>query len=176
MFATPAFAQTGFGSNPDNYTCEGAVSGTPGSTLPIPRPRYDSTKQKYVCDVDLNRDGIVSSGETADALPLPPSLRQIETWFVAVLYLLWGFAGIFFTVTLIYLGFQYMTSQGDSGKIGDIRKRFQQWFIGFALVFLAYPVLNTVFSVIGINTCLTKDIQLPGFQFFFEQALPDDAC
>lgn len=167
-------AQTGYGSSAENYTCEGVATGRPLTTDAV--PYYDSTLQKYVCRFDLNGDGTTSANEVVSALPLPPRLQSAGVWFVAILYALWGLAGIFFTGLLIYIGFSYMTSQGDPGKLAEIKKRLMQWIIGFTIVMMAYPILNTVFSFIGLNKCLTRDIDRIGFTIFFPRAVSEESC
>lgn len=154
------------GRNRDSYTCA-------NTRFPAASPSYDNTLQKFVCCGSPSTTGAVSC---TDALPLPPDLRQAEVWFVSILYLLWGLSGIFFTSVLIFIGFTYMTSQGDADKIAKAKERIRNWGIGFVLVFLAYPILSTAFSYIGINRCLSQDIQMPGFQFFFPQPFDATKC
>jgi hypothetical protein len=88
-----------------------------------------------------------------------------------ILYGAWAASGVVFTLILVFLGFRYMTSGGDSAVLGDIKKRFRNWFIGLMLIFLAYPVLNTLFNIIGVSQseCFSQ-LKLPAFQFFFPDA------
>jgi hypothetical protein len=158
-FSNSVNAQGFSGNDPNSYTCE-------GTKYPDSRPTYNARVKKIICGNDVN----------VNALPLPPTLRQAQVWFVSILYAMWGFAGITFTLSLMILGIQYMLSRGEPDKIKEVKKRIQRWAIGFVLVFLAYPILSTVFSFVGLNQCLTSGIEIPGFQFFFEQALDPGSC
>lgn len=158
-------AQTFSATSPESYSCVGVAG---AGVDDAPDPRYDARAGKVVCDV---------GGGTYDALPKPPDFRQLQVWFVSLVYMLWSLAGVFFTGLLIFLGFMYMTSQGNPDKLADVTDRIQKWGLGLVIVFLAYPMLTTAFSLIGFNPCLTNDIDLPGFQFFFEDAFdPAEEC
>lgn len=149
---------TGFsGSNIQNYYCLTRNGVTPGVV--------ETVEGDYMCDYD--GDGFFD----ARAVPKPPSSRQLQFWFVRVLYVMWAVAGIVFTLVLMGIGFNYMTSFNNEVVLADVIKKFRKWIIGLALVILAYPMLNTFFGVLGLreSECLS-DIQLPGFQFFFPQA------
>lgn len=148
----PLYAQGFSASSADSYYCVGGED-----------PAYNDVTQRFEC----------ASGSAA--LIRPPKLRQVEVWFVTLVYAAWGLSGIVFTFSLIVIGFRYLTSQGNPEQIGKLKTRLGQWAIGFVLVFLAYPILSTVFSFIGLNPCLTEEIELPGFQFFFEEAIDPDA-
>ncbi len=127
-------------------------------------PGVKSTSQGFVC--------VYQSGTEVIASLNPPQFRVLEFWFVRILYAVWALAGIFFTFVLIWIGFYYMTSFGNEIALGEVVKRFRNWMIGIALVFLSYPALNTFFSVLSIdrdNSCYSE-LELPGFQFFFPTA------
>ena len=185
LLPTSSVAQGFSGTSASSYSCVGvSPAATPDTVCPTGDkppcgtrsasdracPCFDTTTNKFICGWKCVGSGCTVL-TTRDALPKPPQLRQLEVWFVQIVYALWGFAGVTFTLTLMGLGLMYMTSQGNPEKIAQVRNSIGKWAIGFALVFLAYPILNTVFSVIGLNPCLTEEIQLPGFQFFFETAV-----
>lgn len=150
-------AQGFAGSNINNYYCL-ARGGNPAPAVTV-------EDGDYVCDYD--GDGI---GE-ARAVPKPPSSQQLQIWFVRLLYVIWAVAGIVFTLVLIGIGFQYMTSFNNEVLLADVIKQARKWFVGLALVILAYPMLNTFFNILGLrdSACLNA-LELPGFQFFFSSA------
>lgn len=113
-----------------------------------------------------------SSTHVQAAVPIPPQLRQLEIWFVRIMYSLWALSGIFFTFVLIWIGFQYMTSFGNEMALSEVIKKFRNWMIGLGLVFLSYPVLNTFFALLPLDESQScyADLTLPGFQFFFPNA------
>lgn len=156
LFSKPVEAQNFAGSNVDNYYCLPRNGTTPKVTV---------DDGDYVCDYD--GDG----KSDARAVPRPPSSRQLQYWFIRVLYIVWALAGIVFTLVLIGIGFQYLTSFGNEVALADVIKQFRKWLVGLGLVILAYPMLNTFFNVVGLrdSECL-NDLQLPGFQFFFPTA------
>ncbi|MFA5854593.1 MAG: pilin [Patescibacteria group bacterium] len=77
--------------------------------------------------------------------------------------------GLVAAVMMIIGGFQYLTSAGDSGKIGAAKKRITDALIGLTLAFSAFLLLNTInpallrFSPIGnqLTTVTTQTAFLP---------------
>ena len=160
------------GSDISNYVCPilpeyaGPYTGKNNSSQSYPEPTVDKTSN-YVC-VYFGKAGNYVTNATIQ----PPTLRVVQYWFVRILYILWAASGTIFTGIMIYLGFRYMTSGGDAAVLADVKKRAKNWFIGLALIFLSYPILGTIFRILPINktTDCYKDLQLPGFQFFFATA------
>ncbi len=151
-----AAAQNFSGNDTSNYTCP---------ALPD-YPTTPTVGSDFLCKYSNGNKTL-----TTNASIKPPTLRVLEYWFLRILYAAWALSGIVFTLILVFLGFKYMTSQGDAGAIADVRKRAVNWMIGLALIFLSYPVLHTLFNVIGISkTDCYDQLNLPGFQFFFASA------
>lgn len=157
LFTTQVAAQGFAGSNVGNYYCL-PRNGQPGPAVSI-------IDGDYVCDYD-------GDGEAdARAVPRPPHTQQLQVWFIRILYIIWAVAGIIFTLVLMGIGFQYLTSFGNEVALADVIKQFRKWIVGFGLVILAYPMLNTFFNVVGLRESACLDtIELPGFQFFFPRA------
>jgi len=104
----------------------------------------------------------------------PPALQQIEVWFVRILYSIWGLVASLSFLFLVKLGYEYIISRGDPTKITEVRKKIVNYLIGFALVFLAVPILTTVFRFLGINTnAQCYNVSMPGFQFFYSSLCTD---
>ena len=161
VFYTPVKAQfqsfTFSGNSAESYQCydsNGAVT----STIPT--------------GPDSNGNFTCGAGETVGLKP--PALQQIEVWFVRILYAIWALVASLSFLMLVYLGYQYLITRGDVTKITEIRKRIVNYIIGFALVFLAVPILTTVFRLLGIDTSVQcYNVQMPGFQFFYATLCTD---
>lgn len=57
-----------------------------------------------------------------------------------------GFLGIVFLVLLIYAGFQWMTAQGDEGKVKTARSMISQAVVGLVVIVAAFAISNFVLS------------------------------
>lgn len=116
-----------------------------------------------------------SNGCTAQQATIkPPKLQQLEIWFVRVLYAIWALVGSLSFIYLMVLAYRYVITRGDVTKITEIRQKIIYYFIGLAVVFLAVPILTTVFRVLGINRNVEcYNVQMPAFQFFFTDLCTD---
>lgn len=121
-----------------------------------------------------------SAGNKIKAVLKPPAFQELEIIFVRVVYAIWALVASFSFLMLIYLGYQYLISRGDPTQIKAIRERITKFIIGFALVFLAVPILVTFFRILGINNevqCYTglsgtNNVGI-GFQFFYTDLCTD---
>lgn len=149
------------GSDANSYTCfeEQDGNGEPGNGVSL-------------------EDGIFVCPDGSQARLIPPKLSQLQIWFVRAVYVIWALTATLSFFFLIGLGFQYMLTRGDITKITEIRKKILYYLLGFALVFLAVPILNTLFDVIGINEeeeCYDIfENESLGFQFFFSDLCTAD--
>ncbi len=57
-----------------------------------------------------------------------------------------GFLGILFTVLTVYAGFNWMTAQGDAGKVETAQNTIQQAIIGMIICFSGYGISNFVLN------------------------------
>ena len=106
----------------------------------------------------------------------PPRLRDLEPLLVQVVYMAWALGGLIFTVILMVIGFRYMTSFGDQQKQQDLKNRGKNWIIGLIIFFIGYPIIVSIYGVIGIgevNQDCYQDIVTPGFHFFFPEICTD---
>ncbi len=171
------------GNNPDSYQCFDKDTGENlsdvdgGPRLAIQGP--DEFGNYYCCagSVLPGSPGISScpTGQTKIIAQLkPPALQQIEVWFVRILYAVWGLVASLSFLFLVKLGYEYTISRGDPTKITEVRKKIVNYLIGFALVFLAVPILTTVFRLLGVNTnAQCYNVSMPGFQFFYSSLCTD---
>ena len=106
----------------------------------------------------------------------PPRLRDLQPMLVEMIYLIWALGGLFFTVLLMWIGFQYMTSAGDPQKKEELKKKGKNWLIGLIIFFLGYPIVSTIYDVIGIGSAnpeCYEQVDTPGFHFFFPDVCTD---
>lgn len=140
------------GNDPDSYQCFDSS----GNVISGANITKDPVSGKFVCP-----DGTPAGLK-------PPTLQQLEIWFVRIVYVIWGLTASFSFILLIALGYQYMVSQGDATKVKEIRERILKYILGVAIVFLAVPILTSFFNVLGINQNVScYNVNMPGFQFFF---------
>lgn len=57
-----------------------------------------------------------------------------------------GFFGILFTLLTVYAGFNWMTAQGDAGKVETAQNTIQQAVIGMIICFSGYGISNFVLN------------------------------
>jgi len=108
------------------------------------------------------------------SVPKPPTLQQLEIWFVRIVYAIWALVGSFSFFFLVVLGYRYLISRGDVTKITEIRQKIIYYIIGFVLIFLAVPILTTFFNLLGVNEDFDcYNVEMPGFQFFFTDLCTD---
>lgn len=142
------------GNNPESYICE---DGTEASAM-----------EKRI-------DGYFYCANGKRALLRPPALQQIEVLFKRVVYVVWAVVASFSFILLVYLGYRYMLRGGTTDEeLVKLRKGILNYAFGFALVFLAIPILTTIFNLLNINTSVScYDVNMPGFQFFFSELCVD---
>ena len=128
---------------------------------------------------DLDNDGSPSPPRAGDpgclaqqAVIKPPTLQQLEIWFVRIIYVIWSLVATFSIFYLLVLAYRYMITRGDVTKITEIRQKIIYYILGVVVVFLAIPILTTVFRLLGVNEsaqCYNVNLNEIGFQFFFPE-------
>ncbi|RMD77220.1 hypothetical protein D6810_01525 [Candidatus Dojkabacteria bacterium] len=163
-------AQGFSGNNPSSYQCFDEK----GNLLSLtPEPGTGKYEGSFVC---------VDGNKVYPAYLKPPSLQQIEVWFVRIVYTIWALVATFSFVLLLGVAYQYMISRDAGGALAKARDRIAKYFLGFALVFLAVPILSTTFRLLGVNDSVKCYSTLTGggennigigFQFFFSDLCTD---
>ncbi|MFS8130706.1 MAG: pilin [Candidatus Dojkabacteria bacterium] len=155
------------GNSASSYQC----FDTDGSVLPSTAVLPDPSGGFYCLD---------SKGSRTKAVLKPPTLQEFEILFVKVVYAIWAIVASFSFLMIIYLAYQYLISRGDVTQIKAIRERIIKFIIGFALVFLAVPILITFFKILGVDNRVQCYSGLTGsnnvgigFQFFFTDLCTD---
>lgn len=99
--------------------------------------------------------GLVSCGRRWDdpSTPIredaPCDLCHIIYLINLVLNYLMSFVGIVAILALILVGYLFITSAGDSQKRQDAKKRFKYVLVGFVIIFLAWLIVEFLFTVWG---------------------------
>lgn len=160
------FAQGFSGNDPASYQC------------------FDP-QNKLTDVVPVLTDGVMlcdfGNGEVTRAVLRPPSLQQVEIWFVRIVYIIWAFVATFSFVILLGVAYQYIISRNAGEALAKARDRIAKYALGFALVFLAIPILNTTFRLLGVDDSVECYQGLTGgdnnvgigFQFFFYDLCTD---
>lgn len=86
-------------------------------------------------------DNHVVIGDEEDAIP-----KFVWTIVLNILDILFRVAGILAICILIYNGYQYLTSAGDSSKISKAKTGLMQAIVGLAIVILASTI---IYFIIG---------------------------
>lgn len=175
------------GNDPESYSCYNRtgtlITDSSGNALV---PQKDESKGLFYCNTNSAdgyqacSDGIYDDGETCDAIAVlkPPTVQQLEVWFVRIVYAIWAIAASFSFIGILIIGYQYMISRGAPEATVRVKDRIAKFLLGFCLVFLAVPILNTVFRVLSVNDSiqcyqgLTSNVGI-GFQFFFPTLCTD---
>ncbi len=61
------------------------------------------------------------------------------------------FGGLFFIVTFLIAGINWITAGGDTGKIEKARVSMIQGVIGLVVLVAAYAIIGVVGSIVGLN-------------------------
>ncbi len=89
-------------------------------------------------ELDTVQEGVTGS-------TIAPSLENI---IINIVHIVLGFLGLIFVVLMIWSGYQWMTSGGNTTAIDTAKKRIINAVIGLVIVFAAYSI--TEFMVIQV--------------------------
>ena len=63
-------------------------------------------------------------------------------------------AGLLFFASLVMAGWDYMMSSGDPKKVSSASTRFLNGFMGIAIAFFAFLIVNIITSMIGLGSLI----------------------
>ena len=113
--------------------------------------------------------------DSIDPACQPPTLSDVQTFAVTAIGMTYALMGLLFTLLLVYNGLIYLIGYWEDAKyilgasIEDAQKRMSQWLIGFLMVIISYPLINTLMlGITGGDGCF-KDLNNPTIQFIFPQ-------
>jgi hypothetical protein len=73
------------------------------------------------------------------------TVNRIINWIISM-------AGVIFTISLIYGGFLYITSGGDSGKKSKANGILWNTLIGFVIILASWLIVYTVIKALAADT------------------------
>jgi len=101
----------------------------------------------------------------------PARLSDSRDIFVNVMIAIWALAIPYFIYNVIYIGAQWMLSQGDQGKLTQVKQRGGKIFFSVFLVFGGYLIVRLLIILLDINHpahCFNSPFgEVPMFEFFF---------
>lgn len=81
-------------------------------------------------------------------------LSALFTWLIVI-------AVVFFVITLIQAGTNWIQSQGDKAQLETVKKKITYAFIGLMVTLSVYAILKIVGTVTGITGLENLQITLP---------------
>jgi hypothetical protein len=101
----------------------------------------------------------------------PARLYDARDIFVNVLIALWAIAIPYFMYNVMYIGGQWMLSQGDQTKLTQVKQRGGRIFLSAFLVFGGYLIVRLLMILLDLNrpeTCFDTPFRdVPMFEFFY---------
>jgi len=79
------------------------------------------------------------------------ALTNLELLISHAFGVLTVFGGLFFIVTFLIAGLNWITAGGDTGKIEKARASMVQATLGLVVLVAAYAIIGIVGSIVGIN-------------------------
>ncbi|PJC01996.1 MAG: hypothetical protein CO073_01715 [Candidatus Komeilibacteria bacterium CG_4_9_14_0_8_um_filter_36_9] len=98
----------------------------------------------------LNTHDLFESGLTGNTASDPIDVVAIRLIKYAL-----GFIGIVLIVFILWSGFQWMTSGGNTDKVNKAKKRLIAAVIGAIIIFIAYAIADFVFT--AVYQAMTED-------------------
>ena len=112
---------------------------------------------KEVYAATLSPMEVIKKGQPSDIkIPTDANISQIISGggnfnLITFAFVLVGF---YFMFNIISAGYEYLMSTGDPKKIAGATSRFMNGFMGLALVFFAFMIVNLITSMIGLGSLL----------------------
>ncbi|KKT97286.1 MAG: hypothetical protein UW99_C0036G0013 [Candidatus Collierbacteria bacterium GW2011_GWC2_45_15] len=89
---------------------------------------------------------IIQPGTTLAGLFTGGGINLITLAFVII--------GLLFMWNIIMAGWDYMMSSGDPKKVSSASTRFLNGFMGIAIAFFAFLIVNIITSMIGLGSLI----------------------
>lgn len=87
-----------------------------------------------------------------DGVNIPCDDKQVFATLQRLLVVVISIGVALIAVAISWAGFLYMTAAGDTGKISRAHEIFKKAAVGFALMVLAFLIVELLFSVFGVKT------------------------
>lgn len=98
----------------------------------------------------------------------PGRLRGVQLIIVNLIYTIWVLGIPMFAGFGMLIGYQYMTSAGDTDKQAQLRQKGGMWLFSIILFFLSQPIAAAImgFFITENDQCFNN---APGFTIFFPE-------
>lgn len=144
-----------------------------------------ASTQFFNCSVDVdaqefilreNRTPTQDEIDEYDRQCNPPRLRAIQETAVNIVYILWV-AGIpVFGGATMFIGYQYMVSNGDPNAFGDLKRKGAYIGAGLVVFVGTHPLAAGAMKlVINNDTACYAGLDTPGFRIFFANVCTNDS-
>lgn len=110
-----------------------------------------STVSYFVTATIAKADEIKLTIPTGPGKGINPSIENINNLFGDVIKIVFVVAVFLVLFFLIAGAFSWITSSGDKEKVGQARNKIINALIGFAILALAFLILNIVSKILGID-------------------------
>jgi hypothetical protein len=94
-------------------------------------------------------------------------------------FFLWSVAPLITIFNAIRLGFETMTSQGDSQKLGELKEKGRNLLLSLVFIFGSWLIVTALINILGVrdpNLCFPSNKPYPTgtivFQFVFPTPCP----
>ena len=95
--------------------------------------------------------GITIDGQEIKNPYLDPSINTLGDLINKLLPFVFGIAGIILMFVIIWGGYDFLLSRGDSGKVESARAKITAGIIGIVLLFISFLLARVVAFIFGLD-------------------------
>ena len=109
-----------------------------------------------------------------------PRLSELQQPVVNLVFFLWSVAPLITVFNAVRLGFETMTSQGDSQKLGELKEKGRNLLLSLVFIFGSWLIVTSLINILGVQNPAECFDPLKGpyptgtivFQFVFPSKCP----
>ncbi len=102
--------------------------------------------------------GLKTTGDTAYGRDYSPEELDAATFIgTFIIRPVLGFTGVIFLVLMVYAGFLWMTSAGDSKRVEKAKQILTTAVIGAVIMASAYVITNTILTALSTTSAPTPE-------------------
>ncbi len=116
---------------------------------------FFSFQLKTVDAIDLSQQEGFSGSEIGTAFGNGSGDKDIKKIVVDIIKIFLTFMGVIFLAIIIFAGFKWMTSMGNSGKISEATSMMKNALIGLIIVMFSYAI--TLYVTRNMNRAVFDD-------------------
>ena len=92
--------------------------------------------------------GLTSFGDQTNLIKPGADINSTKAVVANIINILLSFLGMIFTILIIYGGFKWMLSRGNSNQVDEAKSVIKNATIGLAIVLLSYVISRTILLII----------------------------